>query len=119
MARVLLQFAYVLALCSLVASQRGKTCSTGVEEAAGGEVSDISWHNQLLLCMQQLFGHSRFVCCLKAIDGAHSARLGFSMMKEAVKDPSVMMDAMKDLQDPENQAEVQRMMQDPSFRKCN
>jgi hypothetical protein len=38
------------------------------------------------------------------------------MMKEAQRDPNVMMDAMKDLQDPENQAEVQRMMQDPSFR---
>ena len=53
----------------------------------------------------------------QAIDGAHSARLGFAMMKEATKDPSIMMDAMKDLQDPENQAEVQRMMQDPSFRE--
>ena len=39
------------------------------------------------------------------------------MMKEATKDPSIMMDAMKDLEDPENQAEVQRMMQDPSFRE--
>ncbi len=39
------------------------------------------------------------------------------MMKEAAKNPNVMMDAMKDLEDPENQAEVQRMMQDPSFRK--
>ncbi len=50
------------------------------------------------------------------IDGAHSARLGFQMMKEAAKNPNVMMDAMKDLEDPDNQAEVQRMMQDPSFR---
>ena len=39
------------------------------------------------------------------------------MMKEAAKNPNVMKDAMKDLEDPENQAEVQRMMQDPSFRK--
>ena len=56
-------------------------------------------------------------CSFQAVDGAHSARLGFKMMQEATRDPSIMMDAMKDMQDPESQAEVQRMMQDPSFRK--
>ena len=48
---------------------------------------------------------------LQSVDGADNARLGFQFMKEAQKNPEMMQDVMKDMQDPETMAKVQEMMQ--------
>ena len=48
---------------------------------------------------------------LQSVDGADNARLGFKFMQEAQKNPEMMQDVMKDMQDPETMAKVQEMMQ--------
>eukprot|EP00960_Hanusia_phi_P049658 759696-Hanusia_phi.AAC.2 len=79
----------LLLLSSSIAAPAPKTCSTGVEEEAGDQ----------------------------PVDGAHNARLGFEFMKHASQDPTLMADAMKDMQDPDTMHKVQEMMQDPNFRE--
>ena len=47
----------------------------------------------------------------QTVDGADNARLGFQFMQHAQKNPEMMQDVMKDLQDPETMEKVQEMMQ--------
>ena len=47
----------------------------------------------------------------QSLDGADNARLGFQFMQHAQKNPEMMQDVMKDLQDPETMEKVQEMMQ--------
>ena len=48
--------------------------------------------------------------------GDQSAQKGLSMMSEAAKDPSMLMDSLNALKDPEMMKEVQEMMADPAFQ---
>ena len=55
--------------------------------------------------------HTIATAIRQSLDGADNARLGFQFMQHAQKNPDMMQDVMKDLQDPETMEKVQEMMQ--------
>ena len=52
----------------------------------------------------------------EGITGSQSAQKGLSMMSEAAKDPSMLMESLNALKDPAMMKEVQEMMADPEFQ---